>query len=257
MAALVPAKRLRLSHQEGTKLGLTADQITQIKSYMLRYMQDLARNSQGIVRQRVVAVACIFMRRFYVHLNFCEYDPRMVAPACLYLASKTEESLIQAKVLFHFMKRISGQHPIPILDMKQLFDLEMALMEELDFQLVTETPYDIMLKLLRQLQLENLGQPAWAALNDSYKTDVCLMHTPQTIALACILLACNVQKRELPPGVARLAVDFDQVYGAAMQILQLSARLPDIDAATCSAWIALAAQEDGTNGSRALGAPAC
>ena len=26
------------------------------------------------------------------------------------------------------------------------------------------------------------------ALNDSYKTDICLMHTPQTIALACILV---------------------------------------------------------------------
>ena len=27
-----------------------------------------------------------------------------------------------------------------------------------------------------------------AALNDSYRTDVCLTHTPQTIALACVML---------------------------------------------------------------------
>ena len=54
------------------------------------------------------------MRRFYIQHNYCEYDPRLVGPACLYLASKTEESLIQAKVLFHFMRKISGKQVMPI-----------------------------------------------------------------------------------------------------------------------------------------------
>ena len=70
------------------------------------------RQKGNLCMLRVVAVATIFMRRFYVHHDFCEYDPRLVAPACLYLASKTEESLIQAKVLFHFMKRINGESTV-------------------------------------------------------------------------------------------------------------------------------------------------
>ena len=35
------------------------------------------------------------------------------------------------------------------------------LQEELDFQLITETPYDALLHLLTQLNLESIAQPAW------------------------------------------------------------------------------------------------
>lgn len=38
--------------------------------------------------------------------SFSEYDPRLVAPTCLYLASKAEESTVQAKLLVFYMKKI-------------------------------------------------------------------------------------------------------------------------------------------------------
>lgn len=57
---------------------------------------------------RVAATACTYLRRFYLVKDLCEYDPRLVGPACVYLACKTEESQVQAKVLYHFLRKISS-----------------------------------------------------------------------------------------------------------------------------------------------------
>ena len=62
-------------------------------------------------RRSVVATACVYLRRFYVRRCLCEYDPRAVAPACLYLAAKAEEAQAQAKALFHFMKKLNASGP--------------------------------------------------------------------------------------------------------------------------------------------------
>lgn len=66
-------------------------------------------------RRSVVATACVYLRRFYVRRCLCEYDPRAIAPACLYLAAKAEEAQAQAKALFHFMKKLNASGPPPLL----------------------------------------------------------------------------------------------------------------------------------------------
>lgn len=35
-----------------------------------------------------------------------EYNPRLVAPTCLYLAAKAEESTVQARLLIFYIKKI-------------------------------------------------------------------------------------------------------------------------------------------------------
>lgn len=57
---------------------------------------------------RVAAAACVYFRRFYLKENFCDYDPRLVGPACLFLACKAEESQVQAKVLFQMLRKVSS-----------------------------------------------------------------------------------------------------------------------------------------------------
>lgn len=39
-----------------------------------------------------------------------EYDPRLVAPTCLYLASKAEESTVQARLLVFYIKKLCKYH---------------------------------------------------------------------------------------------------------------------------------------------------
>lgn len=45
-----------------------------------------------------------------------EYDPRLVAPTCLYLASKAEESTVQAKLLVFYIRKICKYLLLKIID---------------------------------------------------------------------------------------------------------------------------------------------
>lgn len=48
-------------------------------------------------RQRVIATAIIFFRRFYIKNLYCETDPFIVIAACCYVAGKAEESPVHIK----------------------------------------------------------------------------------------------------------------------------------------------------------------
>ena len=49
------------------------------------------------LRQRVIATATVFFRRFYLKNSYCETDPFLVIAACCYVAAKAEESPIHIK----------------------------------------------------------------------------------------------------------------------------------------------------------------
>jgi cyclin-C len=49
------------------------------------------------LRQRVIATATVFFRRFYLKNSYCETDPFIVISACCYLAAKAEESPVHIK----------------------------------------------------------------------------------------------------------------------------------------------------------------
>ena len=48
-------------------------------------------------RQRVIATATVFFRRFYLKNSYCETDPFIVIAACCYVAAKAEESPVHIK----------------------------------------------------------------------------------------------------------------------------------------------------------------
>lgn len=39
-----------------------------------------------------------------------EYNPRLVAPTCLYLAAKAEESTVQARLLAFYIKKVQSKY---------------------------------------------------------------------------------------------------------------------------------------------------
>ncbi len=82
---------------------------------------DLANSVRQ--RQRVVASAITYFRRFYAASSFSAADPRIIAPGCLYLASKVEESVVMAKALQQTAKRLK---PGWAFDVKALLDAEMV-----------------------------------------------------------------------------------------------------------------------------------
>ncbi|KAK8469308.1 hypothetical protein PHAVU_005G045433 [Phaseolus vulgaris] len=69
-----------------------------------------------------------------------EYDPRLVAPTCLYLASKAEESTVQARLLVFYIKELYADEKNRY-EMKDILEMEMKILEALNYYLVVYHPY--------------------------------------------------------------------------------------------------------------------
>lgn len=81
------------------------------------------------------------------------------------------------------------------------------------------SPYQQLFSFARDAHVGvDCAQRAYSHLNDSYRTTVCLTHTPTTIAVACLQLALNAQpltaeegERSAPAWVESLDVDLQTV----------------------------------------------
>ncbi|CAM6098657.1 unnamed protein product [Calypogeia fissa] len=197
--------------------GFTAEDLKLIKIHLSSYIRHLAQNVK--VRQRVVATAIAYFRRIYTRKSFTEYDPRLVAPTCLYLASKAEESTVQAKLLVFYMKKIPSEDKGFKYEIKDVLEMEMRLLEALDYYLVIYHPYRPLILLLADAGLNDIIQTVWSIVNDSYRTDLILMYPPFMIALACIYIGSVIKDKETRAWFEELRVDMNVIKNISMEIL--------------------------------------
>ncbi|URE16451.1 Cyclin, N-terminal domain [Musa troglodytarum] len=185
--------------------GLTLEEFRLIKIHMSLQIWKLALNVK--VRQRVIATAITYLRRVYARKSMTEYDPRLVAPTCLYLASKVEESTVQARLLVFYIKKMcaSSSDEKYRFEIKDILEMEMKVLEALDYYLVVFHPYRPLLQGL---------------VNDTYKMDLILIHPPHMIALACIYIACVLKDKDLTTWFEELRVDMNIVKNISMEILE-------------------------------------
>jgi len=86
------------------------------------------------------------------------------------------------------------------------------ILEELDTHLLVFSPYLALTKLLASdSQLADLGQNAWAALNDTHRTDLPLVHAPHMLALGCVYLASVICSRDIRAWLQTVDVDLNEV----------------------------------------------
>lgn len=62
-----------------------------------------------LYRQRVIATATVFFKRFYLKNAYCDTDPFIVATACCYVAGKAEELPVHIKTVIQEAKSIFGK----------------------------------------------------------------------------------------------------------------------------------------------------
>ncbi|XP_073117272.1 cyclin-C1-1 isoform X4 [Elaeis guineensis] len=196
--------------------GLTQEEFRLIKIHMTFYILKLAQ--QVKVRQRVIATAVTYFRRVYTRKSMTEYDPRLVAPTCLYLASKAEESTVQARLLVFYIKKMCSDEKYRF-EIKDILEMEMKLLEALDYYLVVYHPYRPLLQLLQDAGMGDLTQVAWGLVNDTYKMDLILIYPPYMIALACIYIAVVLKEKETTAWFEELRVDMNVVKNIAIEIL--------------------------------------
>lgn len=198
--------------------GITVEDFKLIKMNMSTYIVKLANYVK--VRQRVVATAITYMRRVYTRVSMTEYEPRLVAPACLYLASKAEESTIQARVVQYYMKRIYADEKYRY-EIKDILEMEMKILEALNYYLVVFHPYHSLTQLLQDAGMGDREsiQFTWGLVNDTYKMDLILIHPPHLIALACIYIASTFKEKDTITWFEELHVDMNVVKNISMEIL--------------------------------------
>ena len=69
------------------------------------------------------ATTCTLFRRFYLYNSILDYDPRIIIPVCIFLASKVEESYIRVNEICEVLK----------VNVEDVQKFEMKVLEELKF----------------------------------------------------------------------------------------------------------------------------
>ncbi|KAI0337540.1 cyclin-like protein [Trametopsis cervina] len=176
------------------------------------------------LRQRVVATAIVFFKRFYLKNSYCETDPFIVIAACCYVAAKAEEAPVHIKNVVTEARLLFGSDEYGIKsfpsDNSKLAEMEFYLVDDLECDLVVFHPYRTLMTLCGKdnispfadaeagelgagvqdgarywgtgegkLELqEGALQMAWFIVNDSFRSDLCLIYPPHLIAVTAIYL---------------------------------------------------------------------
>ncbi|CAF9922060.1 MAG: hypothetical protein GOMPHAMPRED_002479 [Gomphillus americanus] len=166
--------------------------------------------------QITLATASVFLHRFFMRYSMIEDRAAgrahqhyySIAATCLFLATKVEENCRKMKDLVVACVRVAQKEPNKEVDEQDkefwrwrdvLLQLEDVLLETLCFDLSLESPYKLLYTFLVHFQEENnkqLRNAAWAFVNDSCPTPLCLLYPARTIAAAAIYAAarhCDVK----------------------------------------------------------------
>ncbi|OON20837.1 hypothetical protein X801_03275 [Opisthorchis viverrini] len=131
-------------------------------------------------------------------------DPWLMAPSCLFLASKVEEfGVLSQKNLLASCRQIIATHYSAYFPdgfgypyrAQDILECEFILLEAMDCSLIVFHPYRPLVQFCEELrpQLHELAdlllERAWWVVNDSFRTDVCFHFPPYIVALGCLQTA--------------------------------------------------------------------
>jgi len=210
---------------------LTEDEYQKILSFFANVIQALGEQLK--VRQQVIATATVYFRRFYARNSLKCIDPLLLAPTCIFLASKVEEfgMISQTKLIGTLQNLVKSKfnYAYPTGEVsyriQHIFEAEFFLLEQMDCCLIVYHPYRPLLQIFQDFSShdESLLPLSWKIINDSLRTDVALLYPPYQIALASLHLACilNNKEKEIRNFFADLAVDLEKILEIEKQILYL------------------------------------
>lgn len=142
-------------------------------------------------------------------LIFYSFEQNIAATA-LFLATKAEENCRKTKEIVIAVAKVAQKNSSLIIDEQSkefwrwkdsiLLHEEMML-ELLTFDVVLESPYTSLSNFIRELDIENnknLRNAAWAFLNDSCMTTLCLQMPPKDIAVASLYFSAKFNHDRIP-----------------------------------------------------------
>ncbi|MBE7180237.1 MAG: hypothetical protein INR71_03350, partial [Terriglobus roseus] len=155
--------------------------------YLMQQIQRLAKKLGNSLRQQAMATAQIYVKRYYLTVDFRRTNPYLVLSAALYIACKMEECPQHIRLV---VVEAHNLWPDAVAaDIGRLGECEFAIIAELSSQLIVHHPYRSLADLQPQFGLETEETAlAWSIINDHYLTDIPLLYPPYAIAItACFL----------------------------------------------------------------------
>lgn len=205
---------------------LTEDEYQKVIIFFATLIQTLGEQLK--VRQQVIATATVYFKRFYSRNSLKCVDPFLLAPTCIFLACKVEEfGVISNSRLIStcqtVIKKFAYAHPQEYpYRIQNVLECEFFLLELMDCCLVLYQPYRPLVQYAQDLGHEDTILPlAWRIVNDSLRTDVCLLYPPYLIALACLHMACVILQKDVKQWFAELNVDMEKILEITRYILAL------------------------------------
>lgn len=167
---------------------LSEEEYQKIFNFFASIIQVLGEQLK--VRQQVIATATVYFKRFYARNSLKCIDPLLLAPTCVFLASKVEEfGVISNSRLITTCQTVIknkfgyayGQQEFPYRT-NHILECEFYLLENLDCCLIVYQPYRPLLLFVQDMgQDDQLLTYAWRIVNDSLRTDVSLLYPPYQV----------------------------------------------------------------------------
>lgn len=167
--------------------------------------------------QLTLSTASIFFQRFLMraslkkeHNGIPKLHHYQTAATALFLATKVEESCRKMKELILAFCRVAQKNPNLNIDEQSkdwwrwrdcILHNEDVLLETLCFDLTVESPHRQLFEMLKYYGIEHnkrLRNAAWAFVTDSNNTQLCLLCSSRTIAVASLYAACKFCNISLP-----------------------------------------------------------
>ncbi|KAG9244615.1 cyclin-like protein [Calycina marina] len=199
----------------------------------LSITEERARRAKGVnfivqagvllkLPQLTLATASVFFHRFYMRMSMAVENNNSalhhynIAATALFLATKTEENCRKTKEIVIAVAKVAQKNASLIIDEQSkeywrwrdsILLYEEAMLEQLTFDVCLQSPYNLLYDYIHALRLEEnhpnfkgLRNAAWAFLNDSQMTIMCLRLKPAEIAVAAIYFAAKHTKETIDDG---------------------------------------------------------
>lgn len=166
--------------------------------YFQQQLGKLARRMS--LRQQALATAQIYIKRFYLRAEMRKTNPYLIMATAVYLACKMEECPQHIRLM---LGEAARQWPeLGITETSKIGECEFALISTLSSRLICHHPYRSLTDLAPVFGLSNDETTlAHSIINDSYNTDLALLHPPHVLAVVAMFLAVVLRPSGQPPGL--------------------------------------------------------
>ncbi|KAK9368840.1 cyclin-like protein [Lipomyces kononenkoae] len=156
--------------------------------------------------QQTLYVAATMFHRFYMRFSIKRHHYYDIGATCIFLSTKVEETNRKLKDIVIACCRVAQKNDKLVIDEQSkeywrwrdiiLFNEEL-LLEAMCFDFGIPTPYHTLMHYTRKFVKDDknriaLTKSAWAFVNDSARTTLCLRYSPRVLAAAALYCASTI-----------------------------------------------------------------